>query len=51
MKISELIKELQSQMAVTGNTEMRVYDTENEFDAAINSVRYCADGDYAEIRI
>lgn len=51
MKISELIKELKEQMDVTGDTEVRVQDTLNAFDAPVGRVDFCPDGGYTEIRI
>lgn len=45
MKTSELIKQLQEQMAISGDKEVRVYDTFNEFDAACGEVRYFPDDD------
>lgn len=51
MKLSELIQELSDQMAVTGDTEVRVHDTLNQFDAPIGEVCFCLDGGWAEVII
>ena len=51
MKISELIRELSEQMAVTGDTEVRVHDTLNQFDAPVGEVRFWEEGGWVEIRI
>lgn len=49
--LSELIQELTDQMTVTGDTEVRVHDTLNQFDAPIGEVRFCPDGGWAEVII
>ena len=43
MKTSELIKQLQEQMEISGDIEVRVYDTLNDFDAACGEIMFCRD--------